>query len=131
LDIGNLRAVLKVGKLADWRRSDLEASVLGAIAGRGAPTVIATGQAGDGIPWDWSVLERIDGLHPDRLTVASAGELGRTVARFRKVEFGSLLPSRARRRDRFRGRPSAAESRRVANGNLVGPGDPIGGVELP
>jgi aminoglycoside phosphotransferase (APT) family kinase protein len=95
LDVGDLRAVLKVGKLADWRRLELEASVLHAIGGRGTPTVFANGHAGDALPWDWSVLERVEGIHPDRLTHASAHELGRTLAGLRKVEFGSLLPSRA------------------------------------
>ena len=105
LDIGDLRAVLKVGKLADWRRLELESSVLREIGGVGAPEHLDGGLAGDDLPWDWSVLERVDGFHPDRLTVASAGELGRTLARLREVEFGSLLPARSWRRfveDRIR-----------------------------
>ena len=115
LDIGELGAVLKVGKLADWRRLELEASVLLAIDGRGAPCVLANGQAGDGLPWDWSVLERVDGLHPDRLTLASAYALGRTLAGLRKVDFGSLLPLRTWRTfvaDRIRHPLSKADSAR-------------------
>ena len=91
LDIGTLGAVLKVGKLPDWRRLGLEASVLRQIAGRGGPRQIAEGLAGDDLPWDWSLQERIEGHHPYQLTAASARELGTTLARLRGIQFNSDL----------------------------------------
>ena len=90
LDIGPLQAVLKIGKLSDWRRLGVEAAALQAIAGRGAPRLLANGEASDAFPWDWSVLERIDGHHPYDLDAPAAVELGRTLMALRQVPFPSL-----------------------------------------
>jgi|GEM_PF-5475872 len=91
LDIGEVAAVFKVGKLQDWRRLGMESTVLARIDGRGAPRQMAHGLAGEDLPWDWSVQERIEGCHPFQLSLSSAGELGRTLARLRRIEFGSEL----------------------------------------
>lgn len=92
LDVGEVRAVLKIGKLDDWRRQSIEAAVLRAIDGRGAPRFLAGGAAGHELPWDWSVLERVGGEHVFELDAVSADALGRALSGLRAVEYGDLLP---------------------------------------
>lgn len=91
LDIGETRMVLKIGKLDDWRRQSIEAAVLRAIDGRGAPRFLAGGAAGDELPWDWSVLERVGGEHVSALDAGSADALGRALSGLRAVGYGDLL----------------------------------------
>lgn len=91
LDIGEVRAVLKIGKLADWRRLPVETRTLQAIGGGDAPRHLGGGSADDGFPWDWSVLERVEGEHPFALDPASAGALGRCLSRLRRVDLGGSV----------------------------------------
>lgn len=86
LDIGSFRGVLKVGKLEDWRRQSVEARVLSRFDGRHAPRHRLRGPAGDGLPWDWSVLERIEGRHPERLDLPSTERLGEALRALRQVD---------------------------------------------
>lgn len=93
LDIGALRAVLKIGKLADWRRQSVEAAILRLLDGRGAPRFLDGGAAGDDLPWDWSVIERIEGDHVFALDVPTAAALGKALSALREMDFGALLRS--------------------------------------
>jgi aminoglycoside phosphotransferase (APT) family kinase protein len=91
LDIGGAALVLKVGKLPHWRRLGHEASILEILDGRGSPCLRAHGSAEDGdLPWDWSVLERIEGRHPYELDPDQARSLGACLRRIRSVPLARL-----------------------------------------
>jgi aminoglycoside phosphotransferase (APT) family kinase protein len=83
--------VLKVGKHEGWRRLPIEAKVLSALGGDGAPLILAHGEAGSGFPWDWALLERKAGEHRTGLDPARAGALGRTIAVLREKARGISL----------------------------------------
>jgi len=84
LDTDKVRAVLKIGKLDYWRRLGIETSVLECLGGSDAPRLLAQGMATEAFPWDWAVLERVDGTHPYTLDVNDAREIGRAIARMRE-----------------------------------------------
>lgn len=92
LDIGTLPCVLKIGKLPQWRRLGVEAEVLRRLDGRSAPRILGQGSADDAFPWDWSVLERIEGVHPFELDHISASSLARSLAEVRSASLAGEIP---------------------------------------
>lgn len=85
------RFVLKVGKLPRWRRLGVEAGILAALGGREAPRLVAHGMAGDGLPWDWALLERVEGEHLFTLGEAEARRLGELLRSAREATRGLEL----------------------------------------
>jgi len=92
LDIGPAPFVLKIGKLPHWRRLGIEAEVLRILDGAFAPRIFAHGAATDSFPWDWSVLERIEGEHPFELDRTDAASLARSLSAIRRVDLGAIAP---------------------------------------
>jgi len=111
LDIGSVPCVLKIGKLPHWRRLGIEAEILRRLDGRSAPRLLAQGSADAVFPWDWSVLERIEGIHPFVLDRADAVSLARSLAAIRLVEIEDGMQDTGWRRfldDRICSRMDAA-----------------------
>jgi Ser/Thr protein kinase RdoA (MazF antagonist) len=91
LDTDHGRYILKIGKLEYWRRLPVEGEVLRLLEGEDAPRLVDTGTADETIPWDWSVLERVEGIHPFGLSPEQAFGLGELLARVRKKAAGTAF----------------------------------------
>jgi len=77
------RYVLKVGKLDYWRRLNIEASILSHLDGQDVPRLVDHGDAGEQLPWDWALLERVEGIHPFALVGDDVDRLGELLVRIR------------------------------------------------
>lgn len=94
-DQGSL--VFKVCKLEHWRRLSHEVRVLASLDGADTPRVCAHGQAEEGtpaLPWDWTLMHRVEGSHLHGLDGDQARKLGAVLCRIRNNARIPWLPER-------------------------------------
>lgn len=90
-DFNDTKSVLKVGKLENRRRQFVECDIIKKEHGLNTPLLYDFGVASKKMPWDWSILERVDGEHPFTLNNEDAYKLGQTITEIRKRVNSSYL----------------------------------------